>query len=218
MGIGEYWNETAEETCRFLIEKSPNPAYNQIDVDKLMETGVAEAKYDYPHTPFKDMKFDTPSGKIEIYDESLTELGEACPIHYEPFESNRSKKAEKYPLTFMNCRTIYTAHSQHVDLPWIREIMPEPRLEMNSKDAKARGIVDGDLVEVYNDRGSYRVKVLVTDELVPGCLNQRQGWWPKHFESGHYAELLHMELNDTQELLYETNYAPYDNLVEVKKV
>ena len=84
--------------------------------------------------------------------------------------------------------------------------------------AAARNIADGEMVEVYNDRGSYQVKVKISNEIKPGCLNQAQGWWPKHFTKGHYAEMLHMELNKTQDFLYETNYAPYDNLVEVKKL
>ena len=218
MGIGEYWKETATETCRYIIEHSPNPMFSGINFDELLEKGVVSAVADFPHTPFKDMTFATPSGKIEIYDETLTELGEACPVHYEPFESNRNEKAKTYPLTFMNCRTVYTAHSQHVDLPWIQEINPEPRLEMNPEDAAARNIADGEMVEVYNDRGSYQVKVKISNEIKPGCLNQAQGWWPKHFTKGHYAEMLHMELNKTQDFLYETNYAPYDNLVEVKKL
>ncbi len=218
LGIGEYWQGTEEDACRFILDHSPNPAFNQVDRDALFNDGVASAVFDYPHTPFKEMKFDTPSGKIEIYDETLTELGEACPVHYEPFESNRNEKAKTYPLTFMNCRTVYTAHSQHVDLPWIQEINPEPRLEMNPEDAAARNIADGEMVEVYNDRGSYQVKVKISNEIKPGCLNQAQGWWPKHFTKGHYGEMLHMELNKTQDFLYETNYAPYDNLVEVKKL
>ena len=118
----------------------------------------------------------------------------------------------------MNCRTVYTTHSQHVQLPWIREIAPEPWLEMACDDAAERGIQTGDVVKVFNDRGWYKVKALVTPEIKPGCLNQRQGWWPKDFPEGnHYGTLLQMVLNPAQDLVYETNYAPYDNLVQVEK-
>ena len=117
----------------------------------------------------------------------------------------------------MNCRTVFTSHSQHVNLDWIRELMPEPWLEISPEDASARGIATGDVVEVYNDRGSYKVKALITAEIKPGGINQRQGWWPKHFVEGHYGSLLHMELNPAQDAISETNFAPYDNLVQVKK-
>ena len=103
-------------------------------------------------------------------------------------------------------------------LPWIREVAPEPWLEMAPDDAAARGIATGDVVRVYNDRGEYHVKALVTPEIKPGCLNQRQGWWPEDFPGcEHYSTLLHMEINPGQEAVMETNYAPYDNLVEVEK-
>ena len=73
-------------------------------------------------------------------------------------------------------------------------------------------------MEVFNDRGSYKVKALVTPEIKPGCLNQRQGWWPKDFPDGsHYSSLLQITLNPAQDAISETNYAPYDNLVDVKK-
>ena len=74
-------------------------------------------------------------------------------------------------------------------------------------------------MRVFNDRGEYRVKALVTAEIKPGCINQRQGWWPKDFPDGsHYSSLLHMELNPAQDAIMETNFAPYDNLVQVERV
>lgn len=194
------------------------PEFSSIDFDELLEKKVVKANYPEPHIAFESMRFRTPSGKIEIYNEGLLEFGEQLPVHYEPFESNRNKKAEQYPLTFMNCRTVYTTHSQHVNLEWIREMIPEPWLEISPVDAEARGIATGDVVEVFNDRGSYKVKALVTPEIKPGGVNQRQGWWPKDFpEGGHYSGMLHMELNPAQDAISETNYSPYDNLVEVKK-
>ena len=54
----------------------------------------------------------TPSGKLEIYTESLIEFGEEVAVHYEPIESNRTEKAATYPLTFMNARTVFTTHGR----------------------------------------------------------------------------------------------------------
>ena len=135
----------------------------------------------------------------------------------EPLESNRREIAKKYPLVFLNVHSVYTAHSQHVDLPWIKEVNPEPRLEISPTDAASRNLQDGDAVEVFNDRGKFKVKILISDSLKPGCVNMYQGWWPKHFVEGHYGSLLHMELNPAQDAVIETNFAPYDNLVEIRK-
>jgi len=192
--------------------------FKSIDFDELMEKGVARANYPQPYVAHESLRFSTGSGKIEVYTDWQSGVGEQLATHYEPLEGNRSELAATYPLTFMNCRTVYTTHSQHVRLPWIREIAPEPWLEISPVDAEARGVVTGDMVRVFNDRGWYKVKALVTPEIKPGCLNQRQGWWGKDFPEGnHYGGLLQMVLNPAQDLVYETNYAPYDNLVQVEK-
>ncbi|WP_449315335.1 molybdopterin-containing oxidoreductase family protein [Rubneribacter sp.] len=213
------WRLDIEEYGRdHILKESVTPEFAEIDFDELMEKKVVRANFPENYVAFESMRFATPSGKIELYTEDLTEFGEELACHYEPLEGNRSPAAATYPLTFMNCRTVYTTHSQHVQLPWIREVAPEPRLEMAPADAEARGIATGDVVEVFNDRGSYKVKALVTPEIKPGCLNQRQGWWPKDFpENTHYSALIQMTLNPAQDAISETNFAPYDNLVEVRK-
>ncbi|MDR1183495.1 MAG: molybdopterin-dependent oxidoreductase [Coriobacteriales bacterium] len=202
-----------------IIEGSVAPEFARVDFDELLEKKVVRA--DFPTNPiaFKSLRFNTPSGKVEVYAEQLVEFGEQLACHYEPIESNKSNKATTYPLTFMNCRTVYTTHSQHVGLPWISEVVaPEPWLEISPVDAEARSVATGDVVEVFNDRGSYKVKALVTPEIKPGCLNQRQGWWPKHFpDNTHYSSLLQNAINPAQDVISETNYSPYDNLVEVRK-
>lgn len=212
------WKLPIEEYARkHLIEECPVPEFSSIDFDELLEKKVVTSGYPDNHIAFESMRFQTPSGKIELYTESLLEFGEELACHYEPLESNRSEGAGVYPLTFMNCRTVYTTHSQHVQLPWIREVAPEPWLEISPSDADERSIRTGDIVEVFNDRGSYQVKVLVTPEIKPGCLNQRQGWWPRDFPGNtHYSSLIQMTLNPAQDAISETNFAPYDNLVDVR--
>ena len=217
MGVGEYWAMDDLESGRMILEKSPNPQFSKMDFDKLYSEGVAEMVMPEAYYPFADMRFPTPTGRVQFYNPELAEFGEEFPTYCEPIESNRSEKAKEYPLTFMNCRSVYTCHSQHTQLPWIRELNPEPHLEMHPTDAQERNLVDGDKVEVFNDRGSFLVKVFVTEGIKPGCVNIREGWGPEDFERGHYADLLHMQLNPVQDAISETNYAPYDNLVQVRK-
>lgn len=213
------WRLDIEEYGRdHILKESIAPEFASIDFDELMENKVVRANYPENYVAFESMRFQTPSGKIELYTENLTDFGEELACHYEPLEGNRNELASSYPLTFMNCRTVYTTHSQHVQLPWIREVAPEPWLEIAPEDAEARGIATDDVVEVFNDRGSYKVKALVTPEIKPGCLNQRQGWWPKDFpDQTHYSSLIQMTLNPAQDAISETNFAPYDNLVDVRK-
>ena len=81
-------------------------------------------------------------------------------------------------------------------------------------------VVNGDLVNVYNDRGNFKVKVILTEAIKPGVLSLCEGWWPEHFVEGHFSDITHMTINPVQEAIppmHETNYAFNDNLVEVKK-
>jgi molybdopterin-containing oxidoreductase family molybdopterin binding subunit len=98
------------------------------------------------------------------------------------------------------------------------EVNPKPLLEMHPHDASERGILDGDTVRVYNDRGCFESEVILTEAIKPGALNICQGWWPAYFKKGHHNDITHMVLNPAQEAIIETNFSPYDNLVEVKKV
>lgn len=212
------WKHDVKDWLRkFAIEGNAAPEFNTVSFDELEEKQVVRANFDDPYIPFTSQRYATPSGKLEIYTEGLTDFGEEIATYYEPIESNRKKMAGDYPLTFMNARTVYTTHGQHVNLPWIREVIPEPWIEISAYDAHERDIRTGDMVRVFNERGSYKVKALVTEEIKPGCVNQRQGWWPRDFPEGHYRDLLQMELNPVQDAIFETNFAPYDNLVEIEK-
>ena len=48
---------------------------------------------------------------------------------------------------------------------------------MNTGDAAARGIADGQTVRVYNDRGSTLLPVRVTDRIASGVVSIKEGAW-----------------------------------------
>jgi anaerobic selenocysteine-containing dehydrogenase len=124
--------------------------------------------------------FNTPSGKIEIYSETLAKYGyNPLPEYKEPAESplGQPEVAEEYPLTLTNGgRTIYFTHGQHRNLASLREKCPEPFLEIHPTDALKYGIKEGDLVRVITRRGSVRLKSKVTEDILPGVVNMMHGW------------------------------------------
>lgn len=217
MGYGKYWG-TVEDSLNEVIDNFLEDRLRNINKKELWETGVTSALYPDDFIPFEDQKYFTPSGKLEIYLDYLHDLGESLPVYVEPLESNRKPKAKKYPLTFMNVHSVFTVHSQHATLPWIKEVNPEPRVDISKEDASPRGIKDGDMVKVFNDRGHVVLKARVMDGIKPGCVNIYEGYWKKQFKDGHLPSLTHMELNPVHDAVFESNYAPYDNLVEVEKV
>jgi molybdopterin guanine dinucleotide-containing S/N-oxide reductase-like protein len=129
----------------------------------------------------------TYSGKIEFSSESLKALSpddeERPPVpHYIPsWEGHRSELYEKYPLQIISPHPRFSFHT-HYDkhASWLDEI-PMHRVikdgyaywpaRINPKDAAERGIKSGDLVEIYNDRGSVICIADVTNRVPPGVMH-----------------------------------------------
>lgn len=121
------------------------------------------------------------------------------------------------PLVFLQYHDRMNVHTQHIGIPALAGIQDEPLLEMNPVDAKARGIADGDVVSITNDRGACKMKVFVTEGIVPGTVATQSGWTPDYTIEGNYQTLTHLTLNPTEEHISQTCTAFYDVLVEVEK-
>jgi anaerobic selenocysteine-containing dehydrogenase len=95
-------------------------------------------------------------------------------------------------------------------------------LEINPDDAQRRGIKDGAVVRVFNDRGEMKVKARLTQSMKPGVVNCYQGGWitvnVQHYIEGHPNNLTHQIKNPTQAVIpnFPSNAAYFDCLVEVE--
>jgi anaerobic selenocysteine-containing dehydrogenase len=69
-------------------------------------------------------------------------------------------------------------HSEHRNIPWMREIDPYPVLEINTRTASELGITDGEWVVIENDLGKYMRKARVTPTIHPKVVMAPHGWWP----------------------------------------
>jgi len=94
---------------------------------------------------------------------------------------------------------------------WVREINPEPQLDIHPKDAKVRDIEDGEYVRVHNDRGEMIVKAKYNEAFQPGLVNTDQGWWSRDYVEGHHNDLTHNETSEVGQTM-----AFYDVRVEVE--
>ncbi len=137
----------------------------------------------------------TPSGKIEFYSERLAshfpDDKERPPVpHWIEKEKSHderasSKRAKQYPLLVVSNHPRWRVHANHDDLDWVREIPTckvtgddgykyEP-LWINPADAAARGINNGDVVKVYNERGAVLGGAYVTERIMPGAIYMDHG-------------------------------------------
>ena len=132
---------------------------------------------------------ETPSGKIEFVSSRIADLdpdnAERPPLArwVENPESADAPKARDYPLTVMSNHPRYRFHVQGDDIDWIREIakvrgpdgyMYEP-CWIHPADAEARGIADGDIIRVHNERGTVLVGAVVTERIIPGAVSVDHG-------------------------------------------
>jgi cysteine desulfurase NifS len=123
--------------------------------------------------------FATPSGKLEIASSVLAEHGyNPLPVYTEPKEGpvSRPDLAERYPLVFNSGARIFADfRSQHHGVASLSAQAPDPRVTINTADAKARSITDGDWVWVETPRGRVKLRAQVTDDIVEGAIDANMG-------------------------------------------
>ena len=128
----------------------------------------------------------TPSGKIEIYSESLAEIAATwelaedevinpIPVFTPGFQGYGSV-TEEYPLY---CAGFHHKSRTHSSFGFIEELEQVARhqLWMNPLDAEPRGIADGDTVAVKSPAGEVRIEAKVTPRIIPGTIGIPQGAW-----------------------------------------
>jgi len=162
---------------------------------------------------WSDLVFPTPSGKIELLSE---EAGvrwnvDALPTYGPNVERPAQGNAGDYPLQLLTPNTKNRIHSQFGNLPSIRGLDPDTFAEMSPADASARGIVDGDRVSVFNDRGKVEIRVRLDHSLRPGCIVIPNGWWLS--EGGGINQL-----SAARETDMGHGAAFHDNAVEVERL
>ncbi|MEO5698778.1 MAG: molybdopterin-dependent oxidoreductase, partial [Burkholderiaceae bacterium] len=183
-------------------------AFNaEVDFEALRERGWF--KLPIADAPFADGGFPTPSGRCIV----------DSPVHGVPdfvanYESASSapELARRYPLAMISPPARNFLNSSFVNLKSLRDIEGEPVLEIHETDARDRGIDSECMVRVWNDRGSYLCKAVVSRRARPGVVNGLGVWWRKLGADGtNVNELTHQRLTDI-------GRAPtfYDCLVEVR--
>jgi anaerobic selenocysteine-containing dehydrogenase len=120
---------------------------------------------------------------------------------------------KKYPLAMISPPARNFLNSTFVNVQSLRDTEGEPHLDMHPSDAAERGIEDGNMVRIFNDRGSFVAKARVTDKARLGLVVGLSIWWKKFATDGKNANEV------TSQQLTDMGKAPtfYDVLVQVEK-
>jgi anaerobic dimethyl sulfoxide reductase subunit A len=160
--------------------------------DEFKKRGVYKFELKEPHVAFraqieKGEPFPTYSGKIEILSGWLAEVKDWTKTQYgyeipyipkwiEPWESLNHPMTKDYPFHLISPHPRWRTHSIFHNIPWLRETYTQ-EVTINAGDAARLGIVMGDTVELWNDRGRVVVPVYVTERCMPGVLVLHEGAW-----------------------------------------
>ena len=222
----------SDEECLENYVDWDAPACNGIDLKYLKQNGYARLDVGTKdnRVPHKQGNFPTPSGKCQLILRGVNNFvaapfrqmyegyqpGQplpALPDYVPPRESpeDNKKLAEKYPLNVISPKSHAFLNSCYANMEGKQKTQGDQFVLMNKINAEQRNINDGDMVKVFNDRGSYEGVLRLTDDVNPGIIVSTLGYWRQHNEgtvnSISSAEFANMGNAPTFS----------DNLVEVTK-
>ena len=127
--------------------------------------------------PYAHGGFRTVSGKAELYSEALKAQGlDPVAEFVPPDESRHTAAAKTYPLELLARKADNFLNSTFTNLPVLQPLEEKGLLEMHPRDARARGIRDGDAVRVFNNRGEIKLTAKVNGSVLPGVVAAKLNW------------------------------------------
>ncbi|TQI78619.1 trimethylamine-N-oxide reductase (cytochrome c) [Serratia fonticola] len=186
MGWLKQFYDVAQKAAR--AQRVAMPAFNTFwQQNKLIEMRQNEKNDKYVR--YADFRNDpvmnplgTPSGKIEIFSKTIEGYQyKDCPPHASWIEPDEWKgSANKDQLQLLTAHPAHRLHSQlnYAELRKEYAVADREPVTLHPDDAKARGIANGDVVRVWNDRGQVLVGAQISDGIKPGVICIHEGAWP----------------------------------------
>lgn len=231
IGLGEEFTQgrTAEEWLETIYKELQKSEPELPDYEQFKAAGI----YRYQNNPRviafeKECRnpvkhpFPTKSGLIEIfspeiYNTKFKDFVPAIPRYVEPLEGPMDPLTEKYPIQLIGWHTKRRCHSIHDNNKELHKLDPQA-LWMHPEDAAARGISDGNMVLVWNDRGRIQIPVKVTARIKKGAAALAQGAWYQPGPDGTDLAGSINVLTSQRPTAYAKGNPQHTNLVEIRKV
>ena len=172
--------DSHDDLARAVLD-SDDPALRGLTLEVLKREGWARLAVPTPFVPFAQ-GFPTPSGRLEFVSPRMIEVGlDPVPAYTPPAEAAQhgTALARRYPLALIAPASHYLLNSMFDNVPELERRQGPPALVLHPQDAAARGLVEGDVARVYNDRGEFRATVRVSDAVRVGVAAAGKGFWPK---------------------------------------
>ena len=191
LNFDELWlHQTPDEVIEEVLSATAvgNPALRGLTLAQLKADGAVLLNLEQA-VPFADLRFPTPSGKVELYASSLAEAGldplpgwpgpEQAEMVEQDDVSTPVSGVTSPPLTLLSGAAHHFVSSSLANQAGLLRREGQPFVEIHPTDAAARHIADGDLVIVENGRGWCKLRAVVTNTVRPGVLISPKGRWGK---------------------------------------
>lgn len=238
LGVKEQFTEgrTQEQWLRHIYEQSRQKLPELPTFEEFRQQGIFKkvdpkgffiAYKDFRENPEAN-PLKTPSGKIEIYSSRLAEIARTwklekdevihpLPIHTDSFEHYGDPLVQKYPLQLSGFHYKARTHSTYGNVDVIKEANPQ-EIWINPIDAQTRGIQNGELVRIFNDRGEVRINAKVTPRIIPGVVALSEGAWYAPDKNGvDYSGCINVLTTQRPSPLAKGN-PQHSNLVQIEKL
>jgi anaerobic selenocysteine-containing dehydrogenase len=187
LGLDEpYLKQSDEEMIKDAL--SSGHAYLEgITFERLMAEAWIPLSLPEPWMPFAEGRYETPSGKCELYSERLASRGlDPLPGYVPP-----PPASSQFPLVLLTPKTAtHFLNSSYSHLPHHRRAQGELWLDLNPVDAEARGIADGALVRLTSEHGALEVRARLGDRVRPGVVAVPSGGWASLGRNGVSVNVL----------------------------
>ncbi len=171
LGFGDDFDQPDDTLIRRVLEPTG------VSLEQL-EEGPVNPLPD-PWIPFADKRFNTPSGRIELFSLHLQHKGFDPLLEYlHPVEAPwvDEELASRYPLQLINRKNHNHVNSSFHHHDYLTEIWKGQVLQIHPDDATPRGVADGQRIRVFNDRGAIDAKAVVTPGIMRGVVSVTTGW------------------------------------------
>jgi molybdopterin guanine dinucleotide-containing S/N-oxide reductase-like protein len=217
MGFTESCFADSDEDMIEQMLKTDHPAFAGLTYERLKQEHSLRLNLPDPYLPFAQGNFLTPSGKCEFYSAAMQRDGlDPVPNYIAPLECEASNPElfARYPVALISPPAHSFLNSTFANVPKLLKTEREPILEINAEDASRRGINNGMLVRVFNDRGEFQLRAIISDKVKAGVAVAPSIWWRKLSPDGRNVN------QTTSQAITDMGGGAtfYDNLVEIEPI
>lgn len=221
IGIDDLYPMTDEEYVRKMLDTEFNRE-NGFTYDDFKEKGFIR-KFD-PNATTANASGTVASTRVKFYVEEVKskdfngivlDQDKECRPYWEPGPECgdiNNPLREKYPLFAISNHNNYFAHSMITSCEWRDELAGKPSVLISEAAAQERGIEQGDVVRVFNDRGEVVLHAKVTKGIQPETILLPHGWQSYDYIKGHHQDLTMVDMDPVT-----GNSAYYEILCQVEK-